>query len=262
MFIKLVLIYSKLSFNQRQQITKFIKSNFNNNTDNLAFDDKIIIILKLINKKIIGLLCLLHVINFKLLLKKMNTNYLPYYNDTNKIFLTVCILYKNNIYKKLIFKCIIYMFVKLIYSKLSFNQQQQITKFIKSNFNNNTDNLAFDDKTIIILKLINKKIIGVICLLHEINFKLLLKKINMNYSPYYINDDTNKIYLYNFCIDTKYRNKQIGTELVNYTINLIKKLNVNYIFCYIENSISKHIFLKNNFINKENTLIYYKNILR
>ena len=89
MFIKLVLIYSKLSFNQRQQITKFIKSNFNNNTDNLAFDDKIIIILKLINKKIIGLLCLLHVINFKLLLKKMNTNYLPYYNDTNKIFLTV-----------------------------------------------------------------------------------------------------------------------------------------------------------------------------
>ena len=153
------------------------------------------------------------------------------------------------------------MFVKLIYSKLSFNQRQQISKFIKSNFNNNNDNLAFDDNTIIILKLINKKIIGVICLLHEINFKLLLKKINMNYSPYYINDDTNKIYLYNFCIDTEYRNKQIGTELVSYTINLIKKLNINYIFCYIENSISKHIFLKNNFINKENTLIYYKYIL-
>jgi len=153
------------------------------------------------------------------------------------------------------------MFIKLIYLNLTFYQKQQIHKFIKTNFNDNINNLAFDDKTIVILKMFKNKIIGCLCLLDELNFKLLLKRNNMNYTPYYINDDINKIYLYNFCVDTEYRNKKIGSELVNYTINFVKKLKINYIFCYIENNISKHIFLKNNFINKENTLLYYKYIL-
>jgi ribosomal protein S18 acetylase RimI-like enzyme len=152
------------------------------------------------------------------------------------------------------------MYVNLIYSKLSDKKKTKINHFIKSCFNS-VDDIAMDDYTIIILKMVADKMVGCICLLDKKHLQEKIIKEKLNNNCYNFEEGEKGMFLYNFCVDKNYRNKNYGNELINESINLCTKLKQNYIHCNAENEISKNIFIKNNFIlNRKliiNEKIYY-----
>jgi hypothetical protein len=48
------------------------------------------------------------------------------------------------------------------------------------------------------------------------------------------------------------RNQKIGTNLLGYTIEKMKEINIDYLHSHAINNISKKIFLKHNFIEDNN----------
>jgi ribosomal protein S18 acetylase RimI-like enzyme len=136
------------------------------------------------------------------------------------------------------------MFKKFIYKYLTNVEKNNITNFIKTNFK--ILNLDLLDDTLIFLECDHENIslsniISCICL---INVKLL--KYNFN---------KDSLYLYNFCVNEKYRNNKKGTELINYVIEFSKKYNIKYLYCSADNEISIKIFKNYNFIKEDK---YYR----
>jgi GNAT superfamily N-acetyltransferase len=142
------------------------------------------------------------------------------------------------------------MYITIIYSKIDNNQKKKIFKFLMDNFENQY-NFSLEDNTIIIIDITDTfKILACICLL---NNKYLKKIINNNILKYYtIDDKLNGSFIYNFCVDKNERNKKIGTKILNYTIEKMKDINIDYLHAHITNNISKNIFLKYNFIEDNN----------
>lgn len=141
------------------------------------------------------------------------------------------------------------MYIKLIYSHLLENQKNKIKSFIFNNFNEiiSINQLGLVDNSIIILRIDNDVISGCVCLIDNKNFIKYLEENNGDKYKYHYIENRSGVYLYNFCVDKELRGNNIGTMLLEYTIDLIKELNINYIHCYITNDISKHIFTKLNF---------------
>lgn len=138
------------------------------------------------------------------------------------------------------------MLYTIIYKNFTVNQKKQIIDFIKSNFTDSC-NIELDKNTIVIINVINKQIIGCVCLLTN---EILKTKINNKTISVYYNIETNKkgLFLYNFCVDINQRNKGLGNNLIKTCIDFIKSYDIDYLHCQIENNISKHICLNNNFI--------------
>lgn len=140
------------------------------------------------------------------------------------------------------------MYFTLIYKNLNNNQKNKITAFIKINFNIALDNLlGLEPNTIIIIDSEDNIIKGCVCLLNNIILKNKLIQNNISLDYYNINK-TDGLFLYNLCVDEKYRNKKIGNELINLCIDFIKTYKFDYIHCQSENDISKSLFLKNGFM--------------
>ena len=140
------------------------------------------------------------------------------------------------------------MYFTLIYKNLNNNQKNKISAFIKKNFNIALDNLlGLEPNTIIIIDCEDNIIKGCVCLLNNIILKNKLIKNNISLNYYNINK-TDGLFLYNLCVDEKYRNKKIGNELINLCIDFIKTYKFDYVHCQSENDISKSLFLKNGFM--------------
>ena len=86
------------------------------------------------------------------------------------------------------------MYKKFIYKNLTILKKNMINDFIKKNFNINNLDLLPDTLIIIEYHADSQIIISCVCL---INTKLLIG-----------NFVKNSIYLYNFCVDEKYRNQK------------------------------------------------------
>ena len=148
------------------------------------------------------------------------------------------------------------MFYTIIYKNLSQNQKLNVSNFIKENFPNIVyNNFGMEQKTIMIVNYENEKIIGCVCLLNNNCLKEILIKEKVNLNNYNF-EYKNGLFLYNFCVDSKYRNKKIGNKLIDLTLELCKKINIDYIYCNAENEISRNLFLKKGFIEdkKENDI--------
>ena len=79
----------------------------------------------------------------------------------------------------------------------------------------------------------------------------MLEKINrhnISKDYYHIENKSHGCFIYNFCVDKEKRGKKIGTNLLKYTINKMKELNIDYLHTHAENEISETIFLKNGFM--------------
>jgi GNAT superfamily N-acetyltransferase len=140
------------------------------------------------------------------------------------------------------------MYFTLIYKNLNNNQKNKISAFIKKNFNIALDNLlGLEPNTIIIIDCEDNIIKGCVCLLNNIILKNKLIQNNISLNYYNINK-TDGLFLYNLCVDEKYRNKKIGNELINLCIDFIKTYKFDYVHCQSENDISKSLFLKNGFM--------------
>jgi len=143
------------------------------------------------------------------------------------------------------------MYVTTIYNKLDTNQKRKVLKFLKDNFDNQTE-FSLEDNTVIILYIIDKEIYGCVCLL---NNKYLIKKLIKNNVPlkyYSIVENFNSYFIYNLCIHKYHRNEKIGTKLINYMIERMQQINVEYLHTHATNTISKGIFLKYKFIEDSN----------
>ncbi len=112
----------------------------------------------------------------------------------------------------------------------------------------NPSELILEPNTIIIINIENNNITSCVCFLNNNLLKKKLTVLNISENSFNIKTNKKGILLYNFCVDKKYRGKQYGTKLIEYSIDFLKKLNIDYIHCQAENDISKKIFLKNNFI--------------
>jgi ribosomal protein S18 acetylase RimI-like enzyme len=143
------------------------------------------------------------------------------------------------------------MYYTVIYDKLSQNQKSNILNFIKENFPDVKSNFGLESKTIIIINYENDKILGCVCLLNNNSLIELLKKSYINLDNYNFNYN-NGLFIYNFCVDPNYRNKKIGSKLIDNALDLCKKINVDYVHCHVENPISKNLFLKKGFIEDKN----------
>ena len=144
------------------------------------------------------------------------------------------------------------MYFTLIYKNLSQNQKLNIKKFIKDNFLHiHYDNLGLDDKTIIIINYENSKIIGCVCLLNNKYLKEILINACVNLNNYNFENE-NSLFLYNLCVDPEYRNKKIGTELIDLCLDLCKKINIDFIYCHPDNDISRNLFIKKGFFEDKN----------
>jgi ribosomal protein S18 acetylase RimI-like enzyme len=142
------------------------------------------------------------------------------------------------------------MYIISIYSKLDTNQKRKILVFLMDNFKNQYD-FSLENNTIIVLELINDNIVGCICLLN--NKYLINQLIKNNILKYYsMYDKLNGCFIYNFCVSSNMRNQKIGTNLLGYTIEKMKEINIDYLHSHAINNISKKIFLKHNFIEDNN----------
>jgi len=143
------------------------------------------------------------------------------------------------------------MYHTVIFENLSFNQRSCLINFIKENFPNIPYNkYGLESKTIIILNYENKKIVGCLCLLNNRLLKEILNKSNVNLENY--NFDYSKgLFLYNLCVNENYRNKKIGSELVNQTCILAKQLGIEYIHCHAETEVSRQLFIKQGFMEEK-----------
>lgn len=168
-------------------------------------------------------------------------------------------------------------YITTIYSKLSHKQKKKLLTFLQENFisdtqsslgneatnfesrmqlfsgTQNNKNFEFEDSTIIILDIDsdNNDIKGCICLLYN---DLLIKKLNNNNISldYYIFlQNEHGCFIYNLCVNKNLRNQNIATNLIKFTIDKMKELNIIYLHAHAENEISKNVFLKNNFEVKD-----------
>ena len=150
------------------------------------------------------------------------------------------------------------MYITTIYSSLSKNQKRRLNLFLKSNFNVN-GNFEFEPMTIIILDLLDDAIIGCICLFDN---KFLLDKLELNnveiknYS--FDNSNAHGCFIYNLCVNKNHRNQKIGHNLLCYTIDKMKELNIEYLHTHAESEISRMLFLKNGFM-EDNQFISVNN---
>lgn len=153
------------------------------------------------------------------------------------------------------------MYHIVIYKDLSYNQKQNIKTFIKENFSHlHYDGFGLELQTIIILYVENNKIIGCVCLLNNRILKNILINANVDLKKYNF-DYGNGLYLYNLCVDTNFRNKHIGSELVNNALNLCKEIKIDYIHAQAENEISRNLFLKKGFMEDNNFVGPSKNTI-
>lgn len=129
------------------------------------------------------------------------------------------------------------MYKKFIYKNLTIQEKNTISDFINKNFNINNLDLLPDTLIIIDYDGDNQTIISCVCL---INTKLLKGNFTKT-----------SRYLYNFCVDEKYRNQKKGSELIDYIIELLSSLNVKKIYCSAENEISIKIFENKQFIKDD-----------
>lgn len=139
------------------------------------------------------------------------------------------------------------MYITTIYSELTNKQKKKINNFLMKNFDNNINDFEFELETIIILVILDNKIVGTLCLYDN---SLLIEKLNKNNIPllYYSFNNSHGCFIYNFCIHKNYRNKKIGSNLLQYCINKMTELNIDYLHTQAENEIAQILFLKNGFI--------------
>ncbi len=144
------------------------------------------------------------------------------------------------------------MYITTIYSELTLRQKKKINKFLKDNFNeddskNKITNFELEPETIILLVINDNKIVGILCLY---NNRYLINKLNKNQIPltYYSFNNSRGCFIYNFCIHKNYRNKKIGYGLLQYCIEKMSKLNIEYLHTQVENEIAQILFLKNGFM--------------
>jgi hypothetical protein len=137
------------------------------------------------------------------------------------------------------------MYITTIYSKLSNSQKNRVSNFISRNFNNNK--IEIEPMTIIILYIENKEIIGCICILDN---KFLVQKLTLNNVPlkYYNINNSHGCFLYNLCVDINHRNKKLGYGLINYAVDKMASIKIDYLHTHSENNISQILFLKNGFM--------------
>ena len=148
------------------------------------------------------------------------------------------------------------MFFTIIYKNLSENQKLNILNFLKENFPHiKYTNFGMEQKTIMIINYENNKIIGCVCLLNNNCLQEILKKSHTDLNNYNF-DYKNGLFLYNFCVSSYHRNKKIGNTLVDLSLELCKKIGIDYIHCHAENEISKNLFLNKGFILQEENNIY------
>ena len=159
------------------------------------------------------------------------------------------------------------MYYTVIYKNLSTNQKKNIISFISSNFNNIPESsLGLEPNTIIIVNYENEKILGCVCLLNDNDLKKKLFDSNVPLKYYSFNEKSCGLFLYNLCVDKKFRNKKIGNELIELSIKFAKDVNIDFLHCQAENEISKLIFTKNkffevsSFMSTTNNLTYLMNL--
>jgi ribosomal protein S18 acetylase RimI-like enzyme len=140
------------------------------------------------------------------------------------------------------------MYITTIYSNLSKHQKRKLNLFLKSNFDSN-GNFEFEQMTIIILDLLDDVIIGCVCLFDN---KFLLDKLELNNvetKNYSFNGpNTHGCFIYNLCVDKNHRNQKVGNNLLCYTMDKMRELNIEYLHTHAESEISRMLFLKNGFM--------------
>jgi ribosomal protein S18 acetylase RimI-like enzyme len=143
------------------------------------------------------------------------------------------------------------MYHTVLFENLSFNQRSCLINFIKENFPNIPYNgFGLESKTIIILNYENEKIVGCVCLLNNRLLNKVLNKSNTNLEYYNFNY-TKGLFLYNLCVNENYRNKKMGSELVNQTCILAKQLGIEYIHCHASTEVSRQLFIKQGFMEEK-----------
>jgi len=155
---------------------------------------------------------------------------------------------------------IVIMYHTIIFENLTFNQRASLINFIKINFPNIPYNsFGLESKSIIIVNYENNKIVGCVCLINNRLLQEILTKSKISLEKY--NFDYGKgLFLYNLSVDENYRNKKMGTELVNQACELAKKLGIEYIHCHAETDVSRNLFLKLGFIENKTIFDNNKNI--
>lgn len=148
------------------------------------------------------------------------------------------------------------MYITTIYSKLSKKQKKKLLLFLQENFEQSK--FDFEPLTIIILYILENDIVGCICLYDN---KYLLEKINEYNIPlsYYSFNNSHGCFIYNLCVHKDHRNKKIGYNLINYTIEKMLELKINYLHTQAQTEISRILFLKNGFV-ENNSFIGSNNV--
>jgi ribosomal protein S18 acetylase RimI-like enzyme len=143
------------------------------------------------------------------------------------------------------------MYITTIYSKLSIQQKKKINNFLKNNFDDTNKYIQFElePMTIIILEMLDDNIVGCVCLYDN---TYLIDKLNKNNIPhtYYSLNNSHGCFIYNLCVHKDHRNKKIGFNLIQYTINKMKELNIDYLHTQATNEISQTLFLKCGFMDE------------
>ena len=139
------------------------------------------------------------------------------------------------------------MFYTVVYKNLSQNQKLNILNFIKENFPHiEYNNFGMENETIIIVNYENEKIIGSTCLLNNRCLIDILKNSQINTMNYNV-DYNDGLFLYNLCVSIHHRNKKIASQIIDRTLEMCKKIGINYVHCHAENEISRNLFLKKGF---------------
>ena len=148
------------------------------------------------------------------------------------------------------------MYYTIVFENLTFNQRSCLINLIKENFPQIIYNsYGLDPKTIVILNYENEKIVGCVCLL---NNRILYDYITESKENY--NFSEGGLFIYNLCVSENYRNKKIGSELINNALELAKLININFLYAHAVTDISRKLFLKLGFteekkINENNCLM-------
>jgi ribosomal protein S18 acetylase RimI-like enzyme len=139
------------------------------------------------------------------------------------------------------------MYYTIVFENLTFNQRSCLINLIKENFPQiHYNSYGLDSKTIVILNYENEKIIGCVCLL---NNRILYDYITESKENY--NFGEKGLFIYNLCVNEKYRNKKIGSKLITITLELAKKINIDFLHTHAVTDISKNLFLKLGFMEEK-----------
>ena len=80
-------------------------------------------------------------------------------------------------------------------------------------------------------------------------------------TEYYNITNLNGCFIYNLCIHKNYRNNKKGLNLLNYTIEKVLELKIDYLHTHAETDISRKLFIKSGFIEKQSFIsMNYKNV--